>query len=203
MRRRGLFTRTVWFLFKHKIKTLLLIIGCYQFGHGTYIYTKAIAAQWLVSKAWSQTIQSTDNQSVKPWPWADTWPIAKLIINGNSLYTLEGSDGSTLAFGPGHMPHTSMPGNLGNSVIVGHRDTHFNRLQHVKTDDVIHVETPDGQYSYKVREIRIAHENQLSVLEDSQQGLLTLITCYPFNSIELNPDYRYVVRAELINREND
>ncbi len=196
VKRRGFFSGLGRMLVKHKLKVLILVLGCYQFGHGTYIYTKAIVAQWLVAQAWQQTVE--EQTTVKPWSWADTWPIAKLIINEYPLYVLEGSDGSTLAFGPGHMMQTPLPGQLGNSVIVGHRDTHFARLEDVKDDDLIKIETALGHFEYRVREIRIAHENQVNVLADSAQGLLTLITCYPFNSVDLNPDYRYVVRAELV-----
>ena len=196
IKRRGLISGFSRFMLKHKLKAFIFCLGCYFFGQGTYMYAKAVAAQWLVAKAWQQTIE--EKAVVKPWSWADTWPIAKLTIENKTLYALEGSDGSTLAVGPGHMIQTPLPGASGNSVIVGHRDTHFARLQNVKKDQLIQVETQSGKFDYKVREIRIAHEHQVNVLADSQQDLLTLITCYPFDSIEPNPDYRYVIRAELV-----
>lgn len=196
VKRGGLLSGLSRLVFKHKLKVILLVLGCYQFGQGTYIYTKAITAQWLVARAWQQT--TNQDTQIKPWSWADTWPVARLTMNDRELYALEGSDGSTLAFGPGHMIQTPMPGAIGNSVIVGHRDTHFARLQDVKNDDIIQVETPQGRFEYKVREIRIAHEDQVNVIADSPLSLLTLITCYPFNSIGPNPEYRYVVRAELV-----
>ena len=202
IKRGNIVTRISRFLFKHKAKALLFLLGCYYFGHGTYIYAKAQTAQWLVATAWQRTLANQEESEVKPWSWADTWPVAKLIIDNKALYALEGADGSTLAFGPGHMIQTPLPSEVGNSVIVGHRDTHFSRLQTVEEQDVIQVETSQGLFHYQVREIRIAHESQVSVLEDSQYSLLTLITCYPFDSIEPNPSYRYVVRAELISGDN-
>ncbi len=193
--------RIFQFAYRHKIVLILLALGCYQFGQGTYIYAKAAVAQVLVESAWAESQESLS--PVKPWSWADTWPVAKLTINGDDLYTLEGADGSTLAFGPGHMPQTPMPGKVGNSVIVGHRDTHFRRLKDLESGDIIQIATHEGEFDYKIREIRIAHETQVNVLEDSPYNLLTLITCYPFDSIEPNPDYRYIVRAEQVSARDN
>ncbi len=42
---------------------------------------------------------------VKPWPWADTHPVARLIAPAQDadVLVLAGASGRTLAFGPGHL----------------------------------------------------------------------------------------------------
>ena len=42
------------------------------------IYLKAWLAQRLLHRAWAAT--QAEGGPVKPWPWADTWPIARLSM---------------------------------------------------------------------------------------------------------------------------
>ena len=79
------------------------------------IYLKAELAQYLLlEKAWTRTLQG-ENQ-VKPWPWADTWPVARLQLPkyGIDLIVLSGASGRTLAFGPGHVSTSAQPGTKGD-----------------------------------------------------------------------------------------
>jgi hypothetical protein len=48
---------------------------------------------------------------------------------GKNWYILAGASGRNLAFGPTHVSSKSIPGEKGNSVIIGHRDTQFNSLK--------------------------------------------------------------------------
>jgi sortase A len=181
---------------KYWIAAVLLLFGSQQLATGTYIYAKAILAQHLIQFAWQKTL-STDEQS-KPWDWADTYPIAKLRVAKQELFVLAGASGRTLAFAPGHMSSSSLPGKTGNSVIVGHRDTHFNVLKNVKMGDKIEVQTPTGNHLYMVKNLQVVPQDYTQVLASSDQTLLTLITCYPFDSNLSNPELRYVVSAELL-----
>src|SRR5215831_17387222 len=114
---------------------LLLAVGAWQAGRGAWIQAKAVLAQVLIARAWSRTLAG--ETQVRPWPWADTWPVAHLSVPrlGIDRYVLEGADGSAMAFGPGHAGGTARPGTAGNSVIGGHRDTHLAFLREVKPGD--------------------------------------------------------------------
>jgi sortase A len=57
------------------------------------------------------------------------------------------------------------------------------------------MQTPSGTLNYKVVETRIVHQDQVELLEQTEKNMLTLITCYPFNSISPNTELRYIVRA--------
>jgi sortase A len=89
------------------------------------------------------------------------------------------------------------PGEAGNVVIAGHRDTHFRVLKNVLIGDQIHIGTDGEQYVYRIVDIRIVRPGDTWVLEPQSQPTLTLITCYPFGFVGSAPD-RYVVQAALV-----
>lgn len=183
---------------KNFIILIILVIGAWQFGSGSYIYAKAHLAQYLLNNAWSKTLQG--EKKVKPWNWADTYPIAKLtfVKSKQSYLVLAGGTGRTMAFGPGHVSASPLPGNGGNSVIVGHRDTHFKMLKNLTLNDKIHVEIPDKQVQYRVIDSFIVDQSQIEVMQDYGIEQLTLITCYPFDTLRAGGPLRYVVQAESI-----
>jgi len=189
---------------KHKWISLSLMLGVYQFSGGFYIFAKAELAQYLIADAWHKSLQS--DEQYKPWPWADTHPVAELIIKDKSWYVLAGASGRNLAFAPTHVSSTPEPGEKGNSVIVGHRDTQFNSLERLQKGDLIEVKTKHRRQQFKVTMLRIALDSQLEYVQnnigndtfDDGQSILTLVTCYPFDSMLPNPTHRYVVRAIAI-----
>jgi sortase A len=176
----------------------LLAIGAWQAGKGVWIHAKARVAQILISSAWQRTV--TGQGPVHPWPWADTWPVAKLSFPrlGVERYVLAGSDGSSLAFGPGHATGTARPGERGNSVIAGHRDTHFDFLRHVRVGDELIVERPDGvEARYRVGTAEILDRRDVWVMDQAGPSRLTLVTCYPFDALRPGGPQRYVLLAFL------
>jgi sortase A len=111
-----------------------------------------------------------------------------------SAIVLHGSDAKTLRRGPGHLENTPLPGEAGNVVIAGHRDTFFRALREITAGDDIYVEMPSGRFHYRVASTRVVKPQDLSVLAPSEDAVLTLITCYPFWVLGDAPD-RFVVRA--------
>src|SRR5437899_224162 len=110
--------------------TCLLLAGLAAGGEGLWIYAKAKLAQILLEMSWRSALAG---ERVKPWPWADTRAIARMTIERDSaaIIVLAGASGRTMAFGPGHLDGTAMPGDIGNCVITAHRDTHFSALRYV------------------------------------------------------------------------
>jgi sortase A len=111
-----------------------------------------------------------------------------------SVILLDGVDSRTLRRGIGHIPGTSLPGEPGNTGIAGHRDTFFRSLVRIQATDQIIVSTLDGRYVYEVRSVQIVLPEDTDVLRDSEQEVLTLVTCYPFYFIGPAPK-RFVVQA--------
>jgi len=109
----------------------------------------------------------------------------------------EGTDGRTLRRAVGHIPGTPLPGQQGNVVIAGHRDTFFRALDNIHNDDEITLTTLDGTYRYLVDSALVVAPEDTQVLDDSSDTILTLVTCYPFYFVGPAPK-RFIVRAHKI-----
>ena len=181
---------------------VLLAIGSWHAGHAAWIEVKAQLAQILIRRAWRQESGTGDTP---PWPWADTHPVARLLVprRGVDTFVLAGASGRTLAFGPGHLDGTSSPGARGNAVISGHRDTHFAFLRRLERGDLIVVEARDGRLRrFVVASTRIVDRSDLTVVADVGDTRLTLVTCYPFDALQPGGPLRYVVTALAVDAEH-
>ncbi|MEW5756199.1 MAG: class GN sortase [Pseudomonadota bacterium] len=185
-------TRVRWYVI-----LLLAGAGLGLTGHGAYIHAKAWLAQVLIRQAWSQTLE--DQQPRKPWPWADTWPVARLKAPAQDvdLMVLAGDSGRTLAFGPGLHLGTAGPGARGPVLISAHRDTHFRFLQDLKAGEDIELQDARGQWHrYYVTGAEVVHESD-ALRADPADSVLIMITCYPFDALIPGGPWRYVVYARL------
>ena len=182
---------------QYKLTFVLIILtaaALWQFGLAGWIHAKAIAAQILLDRAWQQTLLT--QEQVKPWPWADTWPVAELIApqQGISQIVLAGDSGATLAFGPGHSFASNMPDEHGTVMISGHRDTHFHFLQNLKNGERIILKTRSRIHFYTVSKTRVVDKRTFTL--DNGNDELILVTCYPFNSAMAGGSERYLVFAQ-------
>lgn len=173
-----------------------LFVGGGTAAKGAWIYLKASAAQYLIERAWAE--HAFGAEAVTPWPWADTQVVARLRVPALDVerFVLAGAHGQALAFGPGHLSGTPLPGHAGNSVIAGHRDTHFEFLRDLARGDEIFVDLPHGQtLRYRVREVWVTVDTDMRPLEQHNDKALTLITCYPFDALRAGGPLRFVVEA--------
>jgi len=184
------------------LPVLVLILagfGGWQLASGAWIHAKARLAQSLLDSAWQQTQEGGGESIARPWPWADTWPVARLVFPrlGASFIVLAGDSGSSLAFGPGHTSASAAPGRLGTAVITGHRDTHFRLLAQLRAGDRIEVERPDGvTVAYRIATLEIADARRDRVGGGGPGPVaLALVTCWPFDAIRPGGPLRYVVSA--------
>jgi len=203
------------------IATLLLIIGCVLTIQASWLPAKAWVSQQLIQHSWQQAMaaqkrnqanlpsQKINNEggiisqqvTIKPWPWADTFPIAELAFErlDKSIVVLNGGDPTTLAFSAGaiapfNQTHASKP-----FVVAGHRDSHFSFLEDIAMKDVISLTDAQGRDRlYQVERIDIvdASSGQMPLLADESN--LVLITCYPFQGIGSDSDERYVITAKAL-----
>jgi sortase A len=125
--------------------------------------------------------------------------IGKIEIGrvGLSAIIAEGTDNRTLRRAVGHVPSTPLPGDEGNVVLAGHRDSFFRALRTVEEGDEIQVTTPAATLRYAITAIEVVGAEDTDVLWPTKEKSLTLITCYPFHYIGPAPD-RYVVRARQL-----
>jgi sortase A len=178
----------------------LILAGIVLFGRGIYIHAKALLAQVLLERAFNAAVAS--GHPVKPWAWADTWPVARIEIRriGASAIVLSGSSGQALAFGPGHLEQTPDAGDRGVAVYSAHRDTHFNFLRDVAVGDVITVTRLDGKtFVYRADDASVVRYDNSGIDPRTGGYELALTTCWPFDAMMPGP-LRYVLHATLITR---
>jgi sortase A len=162
-----------------------------------WIHAKAALAQQLLHAAWQR---SEDGDAHRPWPWADTHPVARLRVaaQGVDQIVLAGDAGRSLAFGPGWAEASAPPGGRGTVVISGHRDTHFSFLRELQDGEEVWLESTRALRRYRVASARVADtRHERIALQDGDDALL-LVTCYPFDAIRAGGPLRFVVRAEAI-----
>lgn len=126
-------------------------------------------------------------------------PLGRIEISsiGLAAIILEGTDDRTLRRAVGHVPGTALPGRSGNVAIAGHRDTFFRPLRNIRKDDEITLATLNGSYLYRVDSTRVVEPEDTDVLNASDDAILTLVTCYPFNFVGSAPK-RFIVRARRL-----
>lgn len=177
------------------VGALLAVAGLWQIGSALFIPAKAAVAQVLLHRAWDRTLAGEER--AKPWPWADTWPVARLKLPtaGADLIVLAGASGQALAFGPGHVAGTAPPGHAGLSMIGGHRDTHLKVLADLTPGSRIEIQRPDGKTRvYRVGVTSIADARKPWNVPVEADGLV-LVTCYPFDALIPGGPLRYLVHA--------
>ncbi|MFZ5559128.1 MAG: class GN sortase [Pseudomonadota bacterium] len=174
----------------------LLLIALWQLGSAAWIHAKARVAQHLMERAYARIEQG--ERDVKPWSWADTWPVARLSVPRLrvKLLVLADASGRSLAFGPGRVAGSAAPGARGHIVLSGHRDTHFTFLRDLAPGDEIALDTPGGvSRRYAVNRAFVADEHDVLPAIDPLANALTLVTCYPFDAVAPGGPLRYVVEA--------
>ena len=179
------------------VAVVIAAAGLGLFLWGAYIPAKGWVAQVLLEQAWDRA--RTMQGAARPWPWADMTPVARLSVDrlGARTIVLAGASGSSLAFGPGHVDGTALPGAPGHSVVSAHRDTHFAFLRNTRIGDRIRVERPDGgEVTYRIVEQRVIDTRKEQVVLHPEADVLTLITCYPFTDWTPGGPLRLIVTAE-------
>lgn len=178
---------------------LAAVTGLACLGEGTWMHCKPLLARHLIERAWERTRRGEVN--ARPWPWADTAPVARLSVDRNpahDVFVLEGASGRNLAFGPAHDSASVLPGERGNSVIAGHRDTSFRILQRLKVGDALRIERLRGSGWFRVSDVRVVDSRTTRIALAADAPRVTLVTCYPFDALVPGGPLRWVVTADWL-----
>jgi sortase A len=174
------------------------LAGLWLVGDALYIRAKAMVAQVLLDRAFAAEVGS--GAIVKPWSWADTWPVARIEVPrlGAQAIVLAGGSGQALAFGPGHLERTPDAGEPGTAVYAAHRDTHFAFLGQIEAGDEIVVTRRDGATArFRVTHTQVVRWDSSGIDPAAPGRHLALVTCWPLDSAFPGP-LRYVVYADVI-----
>lgn len=111
---------------------------------------------------------------------------------------VEGITEDVIKYFLGKFPESTMPGEVGNFAVAGHRVSDFTdafiNLYKVKPGDNVIVTTKDGKYTYEVEESFIVDPEQVEVLENADYEKITLITC------TIGSKRRVIVTGKLIEK---
>lgn len=142
-----------------------------------------------------------ENEPVKIEAINGHMPVAIIEIPSIKLKqpVVEGITEDVIKYFLGKFPESSMPGEVGNFAVAGHRVSDFTdafiNLYKVKTGDEVIVTTVDGRYTYEVDNSFIVDPDQVEVLEKADYEKITLITC------TIGSKRRVIVTGRLIEKE--
>jgi sortase A len=180
--------------YRRCLALLLFAASAWLLAGAAVIHGKAQVAQWLIAHAWQRDAGSAPT---RPWPWADTWPVAELTVPalGKTQTVLYGTSGQALAFGPGWDPAGAKPGESGVVLLAGHRDTHFAWLASIAPGAELRLTDRMGtSRAYEVVRQRVL-DSRLGPLQAAVHDGLVLVTCFPFDAVVPGGPLRYVVEA--------
>jgi sortase A len=199
---------------------VILLFAVYQL-YGTGVTTaraqdrleRQLADEWSDPPP-SETSEASEPSAtpVRPAPPPELGaPVAVMTIprlgEDYRHVVVEGVGREELKKGPGHQPGTAWPGQLGNTVLAGHRTTYgapFGRFDELAAGDDVVVTDASGSYTYRISGTEIVDPSDTAVIlpvprqpgTTPTQRLLTLITCTPKYSAK----YRLIITGELVSQ---
>lgn len=112
---------------------------------------------------------------------------------------VEGTEDEILQYYIGHFEETVAPGEKGNFALAGHSYSDFSEafinLKDVEIDDEVIVKTREAEFTYKINDTFVVTPDVVSVLDDTEDETITLITCTP------GAKERLVLKGNLISKK--
>jgi sortase A len=182
------------------ISLALVVIGVVLLGYvagqywGMYRSQQNLEAEWQRQAA---TVSAPGQAPISPDQLLTRLEIPKIQMDA---IVVEGASRKDLSEGPGHMKQTAQPGETGNAVITAHRDTFFRHIYELTKGDQIKVRRSGRIFTYEVTGKRIVMPEDISVIKQTNDPQLTLITCYPTYYIGPAPK-RLVVFSKLVDSD--
>ena len=136
----------------------------------------------------NQILKKSNEKVEKDEEWQLQIPSIELTAN-----IKEGIDNVNLNKYIGHFPETEIQeGNIGLAAHNrGYDVNYFARLKELKEDDEIIYKYKNFEKTYEVIKNKIIKDTDVEVLENTDENILTLITC-----VENQPEYRRCVQAK-------
>jgi sortase A len=183
---------------------VLMLLGAVLLVYvGTQYATMYVEQKRLAAEFERQLVQPADAGAIASRVSDPELNLTKLLIPKIDLESMvvEGTSRKALLVGPGRITNTALPGETGNSVITAHRDTFFRRLVELQNGDHIQVRRGGKLYTYEVTGKKVVKPTDISVLRQTADPQLTLITCYPTWFIGPAPE-RLVVFSKLVDQSD-
>ena len=177
----------------------LWAVGCVALGYCAFLWGRAAYNQTLGSWTLDHLVSQREPQAASVSTSQEGRLVGRIEIPRLNLSAIvfEGTSDETLARGVGHLTGSASPGENGNLVLAGHRDSYFRKLRGIRDGDAVTVSGRDREFEYVVESTAVVSPDATEVLRHSNDATLTLITCYPFRYVGSAPQ-RFVVRAKKV-----
>lgn len=175
---------------------ILISISLYEIFEGKKDVSVAMKeAETIVPQSKNQDEIETQEEIVfNPYP-SDVIGIISIPRLNKELPIIAGTDDEQLKRGVGHFIGSKFPGQDGQIVLSGHRDTVFTGLGDLIEGDEIILKMEYGTYTYYLQRTYIVDADDLTVIDPTiDEEVLTLTTCYPFRYVGDAPE-RYIIDA--------
>lgn len=180
------------------IMCLFILLGLGIIGYAGYQILHAnIKAEQSLKEAKGMVEEREEQVYISTFEPVDGEVVGLLSLPKieSELAIVEGTDPDELAKGVGHYKGSFYPGESGQIVLSGHRDTVFKRVGELELGDELVMKMPYGEASYEIVDMKIVDADDTSIitLQDEEEELI-LTTCYPFGYIGDAPE-RYIIFA--------
>ncbi len=178
---------------KRAVSLALIVVGAGLLGYVAGQYWFMYHTQRVLEVKWERQAAASPAAA----PAASALTRISIPKIGLDAIVLEGASRKQLSRGPAHIADTALPGEPGNAVITGHRDTFFRHIFELDKGDEIDIQRNGRLFRYQVTAKKIVQPDDVSVLRPNGGAELTLITCYPIYYIGPAPK-RLVVFSRLV-----
>lgn len=171
-----------------------------------------LSSQWIEQRAVPGTETTTPSTTPSPEQHGDPVVDTTQYANGEAFAVMyvprfgedsqrtiaEGTDLDVLnsvELGVGHYPGTEAPGEVGNFAIASHRSAYgggMHEIDQLQLGDAIYVQTKDGWYTYRFRDLEYVTPETVEVLAPvphhpettPTDRIITLTSCNPLYSTD-------------------
>jgi sortase A len=173
-----------------------LVLGIFALGYAGFVFADSHIYQAVEIEKFERASLPSKPRILVEGDVIGEIQVPRLKLNA---IVVQGESSATLRRAVAHISKSALPGEWGNVVLAGHRDTFFRPLQDVRLGDEVRFKTPERSFEYLVESIEVVAPNDIQVLEPSTGHDLTFITCFPFHFVGPAPK-RFVVRAREVDR---
>lgn len=194
-----------WRLVKRAVKNLALLFALFLFFYVLINFGAfKVRFSYTITKP-AETVITPPPVVVPVVDYAPEIIIPKLSVQAPVLLNVEPEQiVEQLRNGVTHYADTALPGQIGNTVLIGHSSDFpwspgnykniFALLDKLVIGDQITVPYKTQHYVYEVIETKVVKPTELSVLRKTSTPQLTLITCYPVGTTQK----RLIIIAKLV-----
>jgi sortase A len=176
---------------RHRLWLGLLVLGLAISAKPAGRRVKRLWLEWTARMMWADARQQpAPLRNGEPYAWLNipAAGIDLLVVNGASEPNLS------------HFPCREQVGSA--TLVMAHRDTHFQGLENLSIGDAFTLELRRGELRrFQCLEIHVVDKKEVEALIQTQSGedRLLLLTCHPFRHIGPAPRRFLVVAGPLRN----